>query len=371
LKTKHVIFSFFKTGIGLETISKILGRCGITYGIFSGDINDNERRRVLEVFNSVENRDGKLMNILFITEAGAEGISLLEVNNMHILESSTREHKITQAIGRVARIFSHVNMPRNRQYVNIWRYWSTCYPLDPPGSTIRSPQMTIDEILYNKGQVVEEGKNIFLSRLIQNAIEIAPPNPEDMPTSINYANKLSGLSNKFYDIVDKNITEARFDKPNSYVLLPFTTSSINIPQESKNFLTRFPNIERKSGYYRLPYNNSIWATLETRNEPGSYIIVNNNNVNVIFAFIQQTLKVPKKIIDPLHPEDRPEIYKDRFNNIDKVLTQLSNSLPNGSTVSIPSSIGTNGETKFMSIIHEIISDVGKSNTNIKFKLYIG
>jgi hypothetical protein len=25
----------------------------------------------------------------------------------------------------------------------------------------------------------------------------------------------------------------------------------------------------------------------------------------------------------------------------------------------------------MSIIHEIISDVGKSNTNIKFKLYIG
>jgi hypothetical protein len=231
--------------------------------------------------------------------------------------------------------------------------------------------MTIDEILYNKGQVVEEGKNIFLSRLIQNAIEIAPPNPDDMPTSINYANKLSGLSNNFYDIVDKNITEVMFDKPNSYVLLPFTTSSINIPQETKNFLTRFPNIERKSGYYRLPYNNSIWATLETRNEPGSYIIVNNNNVNVIFAFIQQTLKVPKKIIDPLHPEDRPEIYKDRFNNIDKVLTQLSNSLPNGSTVSIPSSIGTNGETKFMSIIHEIISDVGKSNTNIKFKLYIG
>jgi superfamily II DNA or RNA helicase len=371
LKTKHVIFTFFKSGIGIETISKILGRCGITYGIFSGDINDNERRRVLEVFNSVENRDGKLMNILFITEAGAEGISLLEVNNMHILESSTREHKITQAIGRVARIFSHVNMPQNRQYVNVWRYWSTCYPLEPPNdSTIRSPQMTIDEILYNKGQIIEEGKNVFLSRLIQNSIEISPANPDDMPKVKNYANKLSGLSNKFYDIVDKSITEFSFDKPNSYALLPFTTSSIKIPEESKNFLSMFPNIERRSGYYRVPYNNTTWATLESRNEAGSYIIVNNKNINVIFAFIQQTLNVPKKIVDPLQPQDPSEKYKDRFGNIDKILKGLSNSLPVGSTVAIPSSIGTNGETKFMSVIHDIISDVGKANTGIKFKLYI-
>jgi hypothetical protein len=230
--------------------------------------------------------------------------------------------------------------------------------------------MTIDEILYNKGQIIEEGKNVFLSRLIQNSIEISPANPDDMPKVKNYANKLSGLSNKFYDIVDKSITEFSFDKPNSYALLPFTTSSIKIPEESKNFLSMFPNIERRSGYYRVPYNNTTWATLESRNEAGSYIIVNNKNINVIFAFIQQTLNVPKKIVDPLQPQDPSEKYKDRFGNIDKILKGLSNSLPVGSTVAIPSSIGTNGETKFMSVIHDIISDVGKANTGIKFKLYI-
>ena len=383
LKTKHVVFSFFKTGIGIETLGKLLGKCGISYGIFSGDIDDKERRRIIEVFNSVENRNGKLMNVLFITEAGAEGISLLEVNNMHIVESSTREHKITQAIGRVARIYSHVNMPQDRQYVNVWRYWST-----PPSEEIlredkkvevtiiqgqkmvqASPIICIDEKLYMEGQMYEQGKNVFLEKVIQNAIEVVSPKPEDMPNVTNYAYKLDGLSTRFYDVVDKRFTEVDFSKPNTYALLPFTTSTIKMPDESRNFLNRFPNIERMSGYYRVPHDR-IWSNLETRNEPGSYIIVNNKNIHVIFAFVQQSLKVPKKVIDPLNPDSEPEKYKDRFINIERVLNNLVLELPIGSTIAIPSSIGTNGEKAFMNIIHDIVNEVAKTNTGIKFVLYL-
>ena len=375
LKTKHVVFSFFKTGIGIETISKLLGRCGITYGIFSGDIDDRERRRIVNLFNSVENRNGELMNVLFITEAGAEGISLLEVNNMHIVESSTREHKITQAIGRVARIYSHVNMPKDRQYVNVWRYWSVPsqdYGVDPnaKNAIVNSPTICIDEKLYNQGQMYEEGKNVFINKLIQNSIENIVPDPEDMPKVKNFAYKLHSMSDKFYEVVDKSITDIRFDNPNTYVFLPFTTSSTKMPQESKNFLSRFPNLERMSGYYRVPHQNTQWATIQTRNDPGTYIIVKNKNINAIFAFIQQTLRVPKNIIDPLEPDLEPEKYRDRFINIDRILRELSETLPAGSTICIPSSIGTNGEAKFMLVVHDIISSVGKANTSIKFKLYL-
>ena len=368
IKTKHVIFSFFKTGIGIETLSAFFNKCGISYGVFSGDIDDAERRRIINVFNSVENRDGKLMNVLLITEAGAEGISLLEVNNMHIIESSAREHKITQAIGRVARIYSHINMPKDRQYVNIWRYWSLPY-LDKKAKT--SPTMPIDELLYTKGKMYDEGKNVFIEKLIQNSIENNPPNPKNMPQVSNYAYDLSGSKNRFYEIVDKSISEVSFNKPNTYVVLPFTTSSIKIPEPSQTFLTRFPNLQRKSGYYRQQYHSTVWATLETRNDPGSYIIVNNKNINAIFAFIQQTIRVPKHIIDPLQPDNEPEKYKDRFVNIEKVLRGISDVLPDDSTVIVPMSIGTSGEAQmYMSIIQRIINDVAKTNPNIHFQLYM-
>jgi superfamily II DNA or RNA helicase len=367
IRTKHVIFSFFKGGIGIETISKLLSKCGITYGVFSGDINDIQRRKVLEVFNSVENRDGKLMNILFITEAGAEGISLLEVNNMHILESGTREHKITQAIGRVARIYSHIKMPKDRQYVNVWRYWSTAY-IDPTEEN--EVTICIDEKLYNQGQTVDEGKNVFLSKLIKNSIENVPPNIDDMPNVTNYAKKLSVISHGFYDIIDKDITEVRFDKPNVYALLAFTTSTVKIPSETKHFITRFPNILDNSGYNRVESEHKIWATLDSRNEAGTYIIVSKDNVNVIMAFIQQTIRIPaNNIIDPLEPYKKPEKYKDRINNMETILLKLSQTLPIGSTVAIQSSIGTNREVKYMSAMHEIISDIGKTNTSIRFNLY--
>ena len=371
IKTKHVIFTFFKTGIGIETLSAFFNKCGISYGVFSGDIDDAERRRIINLFNSVENRDGQLMNVLFITEAGAEGISLLEVNNMHIIESSPREHKLTQAIGRVARIYSHINMPKDRQYVNIWRYWSLPY-LDKSKSPrpSQSKIVSIDEFLYNQGKIYTEGKDVFIQKLIQNSIENNPPNPKNMPQISNYGYDLSGSKNRFYEIVDKNITDTRFDKPNTYVVLPFTTSSIKIPEQSQNFLNRFPNIQRKSGYYREQYENTIWATLETRNEPGTYIVVNNKNINVIFAFIQQTIRIPKKIIDPLQPDNQPEIYKDRFINIEKVLREITEELPADSTIIIPSSIGTNGEAQFMTIIQRIINDVAKTNTNMNFQLYM-
>ncbi|NDB86736.1 MAG: hypothetical protein EB127_29185, partial [Alphaproteobacteria bacterium] len=261
INTKHVIFSFFKTGIGFETIGKLLNRANITYGVFSGDIDDKERRRILEVFNSPENRDGKIMNVLLITEAGAEGISLLETNNMHILESSTKEHKITQAIGRVARIYSHMNMPKERQYVNVWRYWSTVSKkTDEPSEFV-----AIDESLYRKGVEAETLKNQFLQeKLIANSIEtvlplVMPPRPA------TYANK---LGRKKITLLSESIKFRDVDvleKPNIYAFLPMTTATTVFPTVSVEFMNAHG--------LPLPVRNEIekkWATVETRNQAGTY-----------------------------------------------------------------------------------------------------
>jgi superfamily II DNA or RNA helicase len=170
IDTKHAVYTFFKTRGGVTIIHTLLNKCGIKAAVYSGDMNDRERTAVLKKYNSLENRNGDSIKVLLITDAGAEGITLLEVNNFHILESSTRENKIRQAIGRAVRYKSHSNMPKDRQYVNVWRYWSVS-----PEGLAYDAQASIytsgDMYLYQKGMRDVEVLDEFNERLARNSIE--------------------------------------------------------------------------------------------------------------------------------------------------------------------------------------------------------
>ena len=162
-ESKHVIYSFYKTRSGVQLIHELLKQCGITSAIFSGDIPSKNREEILNIFNDEDNRRGADLKVLLITEAGSEGINVLECNNIHIVESSTKENRTRQAIGRVIRYKSHEKLPKDEQYVNVWRYWSI-HPSE------RKKEM-IDEKLYKKGIIDEKKCNIFIERLIKNSIE--------------------------------------------------------------------------------------------------------------------------------------------------------------------------------------------------------
>jgi len=166
-KQKHVMFTFFKEKAGVNLANAMLSMCGIPSAIFSGDLDDRERSNLLKKFNDRSNRYGDKIRVLLVTEAGAEGITILEARHMHILESSPRESKIQQAIGRIVRYKSHYTLPKEEQKVQIWRYWSVSSVepitikakiLTPDGETeyidkvIPGSSQTIDEILYLRGQ---------------------------------------------------------------------------------------------------------------------------------------------------------------------------------------------------------------------------
>lgn len=175
-KQKHVLFTFFKEKAGVYLIKSILGLCGMKAEIFSGDLDDGQRRQLLKRFNSKENRYGDKIRVLLVTEAGAEGISVLEARHMHIFESSPRMSKTIQAIGRVARYKSHVALPPEERKIRVWKYWSVASPdevtikttfFTPEGneeqSTVTiSDKKTIDEILYDKGMKTVRGIYSFL-----------------------------------------------------------------------------------------------------------------------------------------------------------------------------------------------------------------
>jgi superfamily II DNA or RNA helicase len=175
-KQKHVLFTFFKEKAGVYLIKSILGMCGIKTEIFSGDLDDGQRRQLLKRFNSKENRYGDKIRVLLVTEAGAEGISVLEARHMHIFESSPRMSKTIQAIGRVARYKSHIALPPEERKIRVWKYWSVASPeevsitttfMTPEGEQEQSTvtitdKKTIDEILFDKGMKTVRGINSFL-----------------------------------------------------------------------------------------------------------------------------------------------------------------------------------------------------------------
>jgi superfamily II DNA or RNA helicase len=164
IDSKHVIYSFYKSRSGVQLLHTLLTHCGITAEIYSGDVDMKKRENILNRFNDADNRKGKKLKVLLVTDAGAEGITVLECNNIHILESNTKENKTRQAIGRVIRYKSHEKLPKEERYVNVWRYWSVA-----PESN--ENERLVDEILYRKGLETEKKTDKFIRRIIDNSIE--------------------------------------------------------------------------------------------------------------------------------------------------------------------------------------------------------
>jgi superfamily II DNA or RNA helicase len=187
---KHMVFTFFKEQSGvylLEALIKMCGFNGIETAVFSGDLTDAKRVALLKKYNNPLNRWGDQIKVIFVTDAGAEGITLLETQHIHILESDTRENKISQAVGRAVRYKSHYLMPKHLQKVHLWRYWSVSRHQQGDVLTIKTENIndngevavinknitvrpTIDEILYDEGKKKMNGINSFLNMLSDASI---------------------------------------------------------------------------------------------------------------------------------------------------------------------------------------------------------
>ena len=140
---KHALFSFFKTRGGLRLMGSFLEMCGISYRLYTGDENDEEKTRILTEYNSSQNKNGELIKILLFSFAGSEGMTLTAVQHLHILETDLREGRARQVIGRTARYKSHHMLPDNQQKVNVWRYWSVT-------SSNENEDKGVDRKLYNQ-----------------------------------------------------------------------------------------------------------------------------------------------------------------------------------------------------------------------------
>ena len=94
------------------------------YGEFTGDASSADRNSVIEIEQSENNIEGKLIKIIFFSSAGAEGITMYNIEQIHIIEPFWNEARIEQIIGRGIRFCSHKQLPIEKRIVTVYRYIS-------------------------------------------------------------------------------------------------------------------------------------------------------------------------------------------------------------------------------------------------------
>lgn len=142
------VYSDRKTEGGVSVIYKLLLLNGFsenTIALISSDTPIQKRRKLLDIFNSYENRYGDKIKILLGTRSISEGITLKSVRQVHILEPAWNYSRLKQVIGRAIRNRSHEFLPPVDRDVEVYMYIAT-----PPKDI---PIKSIDELKYN---VIEE-----------------------------------------------------------------------------------------------------------------------------------------------------------------------------------------------------------------------
>lgn len=188
LKTSGTVFIYsnFKEYGGIMTFVKILEHFGFVnflengvgrhrYAIWSGDESLADREKIKDVFNSKINENGSKIKIILGSPAIKEGVSLLRVKQVHILEPYWNMSRIEQVIGRAIRFCSHKDVDSDKRYVKVYIYLAT-----PPTEIIDKEKeiknkydksITIDEHIYNMAKTKKKLSQQFETVVKEAAID--------------------------------------------------------------------------------------------------------------------------------------------------------------------------------------------------------
>jgi superfamily II DNA or RNA helicase len=161
------IYSNFKDYGGIKSLVKFLEYNGFknykTYGegklrfaIWSGDESNKIKNEIKAVFNNKYNHNGSKIKIILGTPAIKEGVSLLRVEQVHILEPYWNLSRMKQIIGRAIRFCSHKDLPGKRRFVDIFLYLATYSGIKTADEIIWSMAKRKDVLVQQFEKVMKE-----------------------------------------------------------------------------------------------------------------------------------------------------------------------------------------------------------------------
>ena len=136
------------------------------FAIITGDTEYEDREKIVKIFNSEDNKHGKLISLLIISKTGAEGLDLKNVRHIHICEPFWNISRINQIISRGVRYKSHTALPVKEHTVQPYIYLSDF----PEDHIIKKVKIHKDDIETLSKTVVEKDRTTDVS-IYENALE--------------------------------------------------------------------------------------------------------------------------------------------------------------------------------------------------------
>jgi superfamily II DNA or RNA helicase len=115
------------------------------FALLIGKITAVEIDRIIEIFNSPQNKHGEIIQVLIGSQVIGEGKSFKNVRQIHIQTPHWNNPETEQAIGRGIRAFSHDDLSPEERYVKIFRHASI-----PKDETIESINFLMYKISEDK-----------------------------------------------------------------------------------------------------------------------------------------------------------------------------------------------------------------------------
>ena len=129
------IYSNYVT-YGVEAMAAVLSAFGYTtftggsgskdkYFIWKGGLNPDDVNEAKTVFNSLANKSGSLIKVMFGTQSVMEGVDFKRVRQIHILDPWWNDSRMQQVIARGIRLCSHNGIPPEQRTVDVFIHLST------------------------------------------------------------------------------------------------------------------------------------------------------------------------------------------------------------------------------------------------------
>lgn len=171
------VFKVYLKHFGFTSLdSKKSGVDDFRYTEYHGGIDSKQRGMNLEMYKSIENKYGAICKIMMISPAGAEGISLYNVRQVHLMEPYWHEVRMIQMIGRAIRMCSHKDLPMDERHVDVYRYKSV---RGPGNNNAFKDIMTTDQYIENMARSKEGLIQSFLDATKEAAVDCVLNQPHN------------------------------------------------------------------------------------------------------------------------------------------------------------------------------------------------
>lgn len=141
---------------------------GKRFAFLTGKLSTEDRSEMLDAFNSKDNFDANIIQLILGSPAMAEGIDTKRIRHVHLMESPWHFSAIEQIVARAVRFQSHIDLPEEERTVQPYIYLSI--NADDKG-LIKNNEESTDESMYGLTVAKKVLNDQFFRAIIEASID--------------------------------------------------------------------------------------------------------------------------------------------------------------------------------------------------------